>query len=62
MDTENLNIPVTTMEIEGVVNNLPKKENAGNAHSIISKLIKSNKQERNFPNSISEASVTLFSR
>ena len=73
-ETENLNRPITSMEIETVIKNLPRNKSPGQAGftgefyqkfreeltPILLKLFQKIAQEGKFPNSFHEATITLI--
>ena len=72
-EIENLNRPITSMEIETVIRNLPTNKNPGSDHftaefyqklreltPILLKLFQKIAEEGKLPNSFSEATITLI--
>ena len=56
-EIENLNRPITTMEIKTVIRNLPKNKSPG---PILLKLFQKITEEGKFPNLFYEATITLI--
>ena len=60
-EIENLNRPITSMEIKTVIKNLPTNESPEITY-ILSNLFQKMAEEGKFPNSFYEATITLTSK
>ena len=60
-EIENLNRPITSMEIKTVIKNLPTNESPEITY-ILSNLFQKMAEERKFPNSFYKATITLITK